>query len=239
MDWAEIIAPEKLDYIMGNPPFVGQAMRTKEQSEDTINIFGKGSPETKLDYVLCWYKKALNIMKQNPNILTAFVSTNSICQGESVPTFWKNMFDAGVEIQFAHTNFAWASESTKSAQVFCVIIGFCASHKPNKKQLYTNNIRNACDHINAYLLPATDLWIASRSKGTTDLPKMEKGSEPTDGGQLFMTKEDADILVSKYPSLAKYVRKFIGGNEVITNKPNEFNRYCLWFVGASPANHKQ
>ena len=174
-------------------------------------------------------------MQINPNILTAFVSTNSICQGESVPTFWKNMFDAGAEIQFAHTNFAWASESTKSAQVYCVIIGFSANHRICKKQLYTNNFRKECEHINAYLLPAIDLWIASRSKSITDIPKMEKGSEPTDGGQLFLSKEEAEMLVSKYPSLSKYIRKFIGGNEVITNKPNEFNRFCLWFVGASPS----
>ena len=232
-DWSEVIAPEKLNYIMGNPPFVGQAMKTKEQSEETAMIFGKGSPETKLDYVLCWYRKALLIMQQNTNITSAFVSTNSICQGESVPTFWKNMVDAGAEIQFAHTNFAWASESSKSAQVYCVIVGFSAMHRTSKKQLYTNNVRKECEHINAYLTPASDIWIASRSKND-ELPKMEKGSEPTDGGQLFLTKEEAETLVAKYPQLAKYIRKFIGGNEVIANKPNEFSRFCLWFVGATP-----
>lgn len=233
MDWAEVIAPDRLNYIMGNPPFVGQAMKTKEQSEETAMIFGKGSPETKLDYVLCWYRKALLIMQQNTNITSAFVSTNSICQGESVPTFWKNMVDAGAEIQFAHTNFAWASESSKSAQVYCVIVGFSAMHRTSKKQLYTNNVRKECEHINAYLTPASDIWIASRSKND-ELPKMEKGSEPTDGGQLFLTKEEAETLVAKYPQLAKYIRKFIGGNEVIANKPNEFSRFCLWFVEATP-----
>ena len=234
IDWSEIIAPERLNYIMGNPPFVGQAMKTKEQSEETVLIFGKGSPETKLDYVLCWYKKALLIMQQNINIISAFVSTNSICQGESVPTFWKNMVDAGAEIQFAHTNFAWASESSKSAQVYCVIVGFSANHRTSKKQLYTNNVRKECEHINAYLIPASDIWIASRSKND-ELPKMEKGSEPTDGGQLFLNKEEAERLITKYPQLAKYIRKFIGGNEVITNKTNEFSRFCFWFVDAIPS----
>lgn len=137
-DWNDVIPNGELNYIMGNPPFVGQQLRTKEQSEDMINIFGKGSPETKLDYVLCWYKKAVKYIN-NQDIKVALVSTNSICQGESVPTFWKKFIEEdNVEIQFAYTSFEWKSEASEKAMVYCVVIGFSNKHIALSKKIFSN-----------------------------------------------------------------------------------------------------
>ena len=238
VDWESVVSKSKLNYIMGNPPFVGQALRTKEQSKDVVDVFGKGSPETKLDYVLCWYKKALDLMKCSPQVLCAFVSTNSICQGESVPTFWKKICGEGAEIQFAHTSFAWSSESNHSAMVYCVIVGFTAKSLPAEKKLFTNGQCKLVSHINGYLLAAPDVWIASRTNNKPDwLPKIEKGSEPSDGGHLFLTPEEAIYISQKYPNINKYIRKFTGGNEVINNRPGEVTRYCLWFLHGNPADY--
>lgn len=238
VDWESVVPKGKLNYIMGNPPFIGQALRTKEQSKDVVDVFGKGSPETKLDYVLCWYKKALDLMKCSPQVHCAFVSTNSICQGESVPTFWKKICSEGAEIQFAHTSFAWSSESNRSAMVYCVIVGFAAKSLPVEKKLFTNGQCKLVSHINGYLLAAPDVWIASRTNNKPNwLPKIEKGSEPSDGGHLFLTPEEAGSLSQKYPSMVKYIRKFTGGNEVINSKPGEVSRYCLWFLHGNPADY--
>ena len=238
IDWETVVPKEKLNYIMGNPPFVGQALRTSEQSDDVVRIFGQGSSETKLDYVICWYKKAMNIMKLNAKIHSAFVSTNSICQGESVPTFWKNLCNDGAEIQFAHTNFLWQSESTNSAGVYCVIVGFTASSIKSEKFLFDNKRFIKTKHINAYLYPAPDIWIESRTKFKNEnLPKITKGSEPTDGGNLFLSPDEAKTLKEKYPKLSKYIREFIGGDEAIKNKPNVITKYCLWFENGNPADY--
>lgn len=238
MRWDDVVPVDKLSYIMGNPPFVGQALRNRQQSTDMMQVFGKGSPETKLDYVICWYKKALDLMKENPCIESAFVSTNSICQGESVPTFWKHMITHGAEIQFAHTSFPWTSESNSTAGVYCVIVGFSAIKTGKTKRLYTNGRLKNVNYINGYLLDAPDIWIMSRTNNRpAGLPKIEKGSEPTDGGELFLTNEEAREFVKKYPTLEKYVRKFIGGNEITNNKPGYYSRYCLWFDGGCPTDY--
>lgn len=238
VDWNDVVPANELNYIMGNPPFVGQAIRSTEQSEDMVEIFGKGNSETKLDYVICWYRKALTIMKINEKIISAFVSTNSICQGESVPTFWKNMISEGVEIQFAYTSFPWTSESNSTAGVYCVIVGFSAVKIDCMKRLYFRDNVQYVKYINAYLIAAPDIWIMSRTNNRPKgFPKIEKGSEPTDGGELFLKPEQAEILISKYPELKKYVRKFIGGNEVVSNKCGEYSRYCLWFENANPSDY--
>ena len=237
LDWNEVVPKEKLSYIMGNPPFVGQQLRKKEQSDDMAFIFGKGSPETKLDYVLCWYKKAITLMKsiQYHPIKAAFVSTNSICQGESVPTFWKNMFDEGLDIGFARTSFSWKNESTDSATVVCIVIGFSYGPYNHQKTIYTESGSKKANHINAYLIDAGDIWITSRKNiPQPGFPKMIKGSEPSDGGDLFLSSEKADELLSLYPGLKEYIKPFVGGDEFLNSKPNTFSRYCFWFEGGNP-----
>ena len=238
IDWNDVIPKEELNYIMGNPPFVGQQLRTKEQSEDMINIFGKGSPETKLDYVLCWYKKAVKYMNSE-DIKVAFVSTSSICQGESVPTFWKKFVEEdNVEIQFAYTSFEWKSEASEKAMVYCVIIGFSNKHIPLSKKIFSNGQEKKVDFINAYLISAPNIWIINRSnKNLHDLPKMTKGSEPTDGGNLFIDIEEKKNLELKYPILKKYIKPFIGGTEFLNNKLGEYTRYCLYFKNGNPSDY--
>lgn len=236
LDWNEVVNKNELRYIMGNPPFVGQAMKTKEQAADMQSIFGKGASETKLDYVICWYKCAALYM-QNTNIKAAFVSTNSICQGESVPTFWKNMYEMGIRIFFAHRSFKWSSEASKLAHVYCVIVGF-SYYNQTAKYIFTSGVQRQAKNINAYLLDADDIWLQSRvNKPLNGLPKMTKGSEPTDGGNLFLSIDEKNSLLSKYPVLSKYIKPFIGGKEFTHNKMGEFTRYCLWFKNGNPKDY--
>ena len=238
IEWNDVISNSKCNYIIGNPPFVGQQLKTKEQSEDMAYIFGKGSPETKLDYVLCWYKKAIRFMKDYP-IKAAFVSTSSICQGESVPTFWKNFIDGDkAEIQFAHTSFEWKSEASERAMVYCVIVGFTNRHVNDKKYLFINGQEKRVDFINAYLISAPNIWIVNRSNNNlSNLSKMTKGSEPTDGGNLFLNLDEKLILENKYPILKKYIKPFIGGTEFLNNKIGEFTRFCLYFKDGNPSDY--
>ena len=238
IDWNEVVPKEEVNYIMGNPPFVGQQLRTKEQSDDMISVFGKGSPETKLDYVLCWYKKAIKYIN-NKDIKVAFVSTSSICQGESVPTFWKNFVEKdSAEIQFAHTSFEWKSEASEKAMVYCVIIGFTNKHLPTGKKIYSKGQEKKVNFINAYLISAPNIWIVNRSNNNFyGLPKMTKGSEPTDGGNLFMDAEEKKELELKYPILKQYIKPFIGGTEFLNNKFGKYTRYCLYFKNGNPSDY--
>ncbi|MDE6834668.1 MAG: methylase, partial [Ruminococcus sp.] len=226
-------------YIMGNPPFVGQSLRSPSQSAEMALIFGQGSPETKLDYVLCWYKKALDYINSiNKLIKVAFVSTNSICQGESVPTFWKRMSDNGAEIQFAHNSFIWDSEANQKAHVHCVIVGFSKVNKNSEKILFNGGKVIKTSHINGYLVNAPDIWITNRVNiSSNKRPKMTTGSPPTDDGGLLLTREEKEILETKYPILKKYIKAFIGAREFLHDKTGTFSRYCLWFVNANPADY--
>ena len=242
IDWEDVVPKTELNYIMGNPPFVGQQLRTKEQSADMAEIFGVGTPETKLDYVLCWYKKALDLCNDvgQGKIKAAFVSTNSICQGESVPTFWKRMFDNHIVIGFAHRSFKWESEAAKKAAVFCVIVGFSNYVFKGEKIIFDDIRSLKSDYINAYLHNAPDVWIVSRKnippKGYS---KMIKGSEPTDGrGNLFLDEEEKQKMEKKYPILKKYIRPFVGGDEFLSNTQGYYSRYCFWFDNANPADLK-
>ena len=237
MDWESVVPKDELDYIMGNPPFVGQAKRTKEQSEDMAIVFGAGASETKLDYVICWYKKSLDLVNHaiGRRILVAFVSTNSICQGESVPTFWQNIVANGAEIIFAHRSFKWSSESSNSAAVVCIIVGFTNKGFTKSRYIFDNAKVIKSAHINAYLQDAPDVWITSRSASALkELPKMVKGSEPTDGGNLFLDEQEKERLETKYPELKKYIRPFVGGDEFLSNVQGIYSRYCFWFLDGNP-----
>ena len=236
-DWSKIIDKSSPLYIMGNPPFRGQSVRVKEQSEEMSLIWGKGEVETKLDYVICWYKKAADLMK-GTKIKAAFVSTNSICQGESVPTFWKKMIDSGTVINFAYKPFVWTSEATDKAVVHCVIVGFSIGETGETKYIFDELGRHEATHINPYLYDAPDIWITNRiNKPRNGLPKMTTGSPPTDDGGLLMTADKKTQLEGKYPILARYIRPFIGAREFLHDKVGEFSRYCLWFKDGNPADY--
>lgn len=236
IDWETVVPKEKLCYIMGNPPFVGYSLQTKEQKEDILAIYvdEKGKPYKtagKIDYVSGWYFKAAQLM-QGTNIRTAFVSTNSITQGEQVAGVWKPLYDRfHVHIDFAHRTFIWDSEASLKAHVHCVIVGFSIALNTKKRILYSSDRFQIVDNINPYLVDAPDIFVESRNKPICDIPEMVYGNKPTDGGFLFLTKEEKEEAIKNEPYVDKYIRKMYGATEYINNK----ERYCLWLVGASPA----
>ena len=223
------------DYIIGNPPFVGHQNRSKAQQEDFelvcrgINNYGK------LDYVCAWYIKAVQIMK-GTNIRAAFVSTNSITQGESVAILWKPLFERGMTINFAVPNFQWTSESTDTATVHCDIIGFSMFEPQNeKKYLYNSLGKTEAKHINGYLIDAPDVFIQARGPMlTAGLPAMTKGSQPTDGGNFFLSEAQREELLKNHPEAKPLIRQFVGAEEFINNK----HRYCLWLRGIAPTEYR-
>ena len=238
IDWSKVVRTEELNFIMGNPPFIGQSVRTREQSDDMAFIWGKGEIETKLDYVICWYKKAMDYIKGTA-VKVAFVSTNSICQGESVPTFWRKMMeDYGAVINFAYKPFVWSSEAVEEAVVHCVIVGFTSFESGEAKFIYDQNSSTEATHINPYLYDAPDMWITNRmNQPRNGISKMTTGSLPTDDGGLLMTSDEKIQLEAKYPVLSKYIRPFIGAREFLHDKVGEFSRYCLWFKDGNPSDY--
>ena len=194
-DWESVVPKHKLNYIMGNPPFVGYSLQSKEQKEDILSIYidEKGKPYKtagKIDYVSGWYFKAAQLI-QGTNIRTAFVSTNSITQGEQVAGVWKPLYDRfGIHIDFAHRTFRWDSEASLKAHVHCVIVGFSSVPNPAPRVLYSSDRAQMAEKINAYLMDAPNIFIESRNKPLCAVPDMLKGSSPVDGGNLLLTKED-------------------------------------------------
>ncbi len=234
MDWKEVLPPSDEVKILGNPPFVGYTYQTKEQKEDIQNIFvdEKGKPYKaigKLDYVSCWYFKAAEYM-QGTNIEAAFVSTNSITQGEQASTVWQPIMERfGIHINFAWRTFKWSSESKDQAAVHCVIIGF-SQKEAAEKFLYDDGVRAAAENINSYLMNAPTLFVTSRTTPLCHVPKMISGNRPADGGNLIIEAKDYEDFIKKEPDAKKYIKKFAMGREYINNLP----RYCLWLVDAEP-----
>ena len=234
----------KYDYIMGNPPFVGHQWRSKNQQADMDLVYADFDGNYgKLDYVCAWYKKAADLM-QKTKITCAFVSTNSICQGESVATMWKPLFEKfSLSINFAYKTFRWDSESTQKAHVHCVIIGFsCHTDSENLRFSNEKRIFNSdgteivVKNINGYLLDAPNVFIQNRGKSLNPThPQMSKGSQPTDGGNLILSESERDELIKKYPAAEKLIKQFMGAEEFINNK----KRYCLWLKDISPSEYRK
>lgn len=233
INWENVILKNELNYIMGNPPFVGARLMSQAQKDDMILVFGdKWKNVGNLDYVSCWYKKATDYM-QGTNICTALVSTNSITQGEQVPILWKPLFEQGIHIDFAHRTFRWDSEASIKAHVHCVIVGFSYTNKP--KRLYSSERMQYVNNINAYLIDAPDVFISSRKTPIQNVPKMDFGSMPNDGGALCdYSDEDKNAIVKEYPASKKFFKKFLGATEFLHNK----TRWCLWLKNISPADIK-
>ncbi len=236
IDWEDVVPKSELNYIMGNPPFVGYSLQSKEQKNDILSIYvdENGKPYKtagKIDYVSGWYFKAAQLMV-GTSIRTAFVSTNSITQGEQVAGVWKPLYDRfGIHIDFAHRTFRWDSEASLKAHVHCVIIGFSVAENTADKRLFDNGVEKNVKNINAYLIDAIDVFIESKSKPICDVPKMTTGNRPADGGNLIIEAEDYNDFIKKEPNAVKYIKKLTGAAEYINNK----DRYCLWLVGISPA----
>ncbi len=228
IDWNEVVPAAELNYIMGNPPFVGNNYMNESQRADLAPFFPKNKT---LDYVCCWYIKAASFIVDT-NIRCALVSTNSITQGEQVPLLWKELFNNyGIHIDFAHRTFRWDSEASIKAHVHCVIVGFSSFNNKISKILYDSDKTREATNINAYLMDAPDVFIDSRSKPLCKVPVMRKVNQPTDGGNLIIEKDDYAGFINQEPGAYKYIRRLIGAREFLNNIP----RYCLWLVDITPA----
>ena len=236
MDWNEVVPAEELSYIMGNPPFVGHQWRSSSQVEDMDLVFEGFGNYGKLDYVCSWYKKSADYML-GTQIKAALVSTNSIVQGESVATMWKPLFEKyPLEIIFAHRTFRWDSEAHIKAHVHCVIVAFCLYKFTGQKMLFDNNLSSNVDTINGYLLGAPNIFIENRGNVLdSSLPKMTKGSQPTDGGNLILSEAERAEIVTNYPQCESFIKRFISADDYINNK----KRYCLWLKGVSPTAYRK
>ena len=231
VDWESVVPKQKLSYIMGNPPFIGASMMTKEQKAEAVAIFGKGKRVNSIDYVGAWYHKAARYI-QGTNIAVAFVSTNSITQGEQVAPLWEKLFNEfGVHIDFAHRTFKWNSEAKEKAAVHCVIIGFSTRTNTTPKYIFTSNIKTVASNINPYLIDAPTVFVSSRGSALCDVPRMTAGNKPSDGGNLVLSEEERNDLLAKDPSMSVCIRRYVGSRDYINN---DEIRYCLWLKDVSP-----
>lgn len=235
IDWESVVAKDKLSYIIGNPPFVGARLMSETQKEDVIRIFGaKWKNVGNLDYVSCWYKKATDMMRQNKDVLTALVSTNSVSQGEQVANLWGGLMGDGLQIHFAHRTFQWDSEASVKAHVHCVIIGF-GYKEPMQRVIFEGERKIVAKNINAYLVDAENEFIEARKKPLCNVPEVVFGNMPNDGGYLSnFTTEEKDSILNKYPQSESMFRKLLGATEFLNNK----ERWCLWLQGIPPAAYK-
>ena len=231
IDWESLVPKNELHYILGNPPFVGARLMSRDQKDDVLDVFGaKWKNAGNLDYVSCWYKKAADLMK-GTHIRTALVSTNSVSQGESVAILWKPLFEDGLHIDFAHRTFRWDSEASIKAHVHCVIIGFSVAPSTKAKVIYAGDRPLVVDNINAYLIDAPSVFIESIKKPICNVPPVVFGNMPNDGGFLSdYSQEMRDEIVKQYPESSVAFKRFVGATEFINNK----TRWCLWLKGVSP-----
>jgi hypothetical protein len=232
------------DYILGNPPFVGSKKRSEAQREDVKNIFKGWNNAGNLDYVACWYKKASDLIKDSKTTRCAFVSTNSITQGEEVATLWRPLFDEGIRIDFAWKTFKWTSESEHQAAVHCVIVGFSChtdsilltqnqdkNHCDNKKIFNADGTVTAAKNINGYLADADNVFLERRQKPLCNVPEIIMGPMSISGNNLILTEEERENILRKEPESEKWIKRFSMGREFIDGT----KRYCLWLKDISPA----
>ncbi|MEE0466462.1 DNA methyltransferase, partial [Holdemanella sp.] len=215
IDWNEVVPVERLSYIMGNPPFVGYSYQSESQKKDIENVYvdenGKStSTAGKIDYVAAWYFKAAKLM-EGSEVRTAFVSTNSITQGEQVSYVWTELYKQfDIHIDFAHRTFVWGSEAKLKAAVHCVIIGFSTSMSKGKCRLYDNGAVEETVQISPYLIDAPITFINSRTNPLCNVPKITNGNKPVDGGYLFLSPDEKDELIQNEPESKKFVRRVYG-----------------------------
>lgn len=240
LDWSAVVPKEKLDYILGNPPFIGKQLRNKEQNSDMDSVFnGKIKNYGVIDYVTSWYIKASDFIRET-DIKCAFVSTNSITQGEQVGILWEYLLSKGIKIHFAHRTFKWSNEAKGNAAVYCVIIGF-GNFDIEKKYIYDypdikgEPVEIEAKNINPYLINQKDIIILSRNKPICNVPEIIFGSKPVDDGQLIFSDEEKIEFIKKEPEAEKFIKLLISAKEYLNNE----NRWCLWLVDANPSELKK
>ncbi|GGH48246.1 methylase [Mangrovimonas yunxiaonensis] len=238
-EWTEIIPKSELSYILGNPPFYGSKNQNKEQKEDMKNVFGSLKGSGVLDYVTAWYLRAAQLI-QSSKIECAFVSTNSITQGEQVAVLWNELLNRySIKINFAHRTFNWKNEAKGNAAVHVVIIGFAIFDKKPKRLFEYSDIKGEphevkAKNINPYLVDASNSVAISRSKPLCSVQEVIRGSETTDSGNFMLSEEEKNELLKNYPQSESFVRTFQGGGDIINNR----KRYCLWLRDVSPAAYR-
>ena len=231
MDWNTVCSKYQLTYIIGNPPFLGARVMSAEQKTDMLSVFGKDWHNVgNLDYVSGWYLKAAEII-YNTNIKVAFVSTNSITQGEQVAALWKNLIAKyQIHIDFAFRTFKWESKSKDTAGVHVIIIAFSFSQNYNHKFIVENETKNIVTTINPYLIEAPTIFIDSRIHPICQVPEIGIGNKPIDGGNYLFKENEMQEFIKKEPASAKYFHPWFGSDEFIKGK----KRFCLWLGEANP-----
>ncbi|MBW3569058.1 N-6 DNA methylase [Candidatus Parcubacteria bacterium] len=233
-DWHELVKPSQLDYLFGNPPFSGGKQMNQDQRDQIVELFPKGSGAGVLDFVAGWYVKAIDYIKDT-QIKVAFVSTNSITQGEQVSILWQYLLDKGAKINFAHRTFRWNNEASGKAAVYCVIIGFWLKNEIDKT-LYDYAEVNGEPHgtivknLNPYLIDGPNVIIKKRTNPMCNVPKMQFGNMPLDGGYLLLTTKEKSAFIESEPLAKDYIKKFIGAKEFL----NRQTKWCLWLIGTTP-----
>ncbi len=231
IDWNSVVPKEELTYIVGNPPFVGARNMRKDQKEGLLHVMEGFKKSGNLDYVAGWFKKAADMMK-GTTIRSAFVSTNSIVQGEQPAILLKPLFEHGLIINFAWLSFVWDSEAPTKAHVHCVIIGF--SYQKSKRYFLYGKEKIQVSHINGYLMEGEDIFIESEKVPLCDVPKIGVGNKPIDGGNYLFTEQEMNEFIQKEPKSKQFFHPWYGAYEFINNDP----RYCLWLGNCSPSELK-
>jgi hypothetical protein len=240
IDWATIVNPNELSFILGNPPFVGKQQQNLEQKADMERVMSGVQGAGVLDFVTAWYVKAAQLCPIN-EIRCAFVSTNSIAQGEQVGILWGELFGKyKMKIQFAHRTFAWSNEAKGNAAVHCVIIGFGTQNIDNKRIFDYENVKSEpverkVKNINPYLAEGNDVFLSSRSKPLANVPEMVYGSKPTDGGHLLLTDNDKINFLKQEPLAVAWIKPFVSAHEFL----NQEKRWCLWLKNIAPQELKK
>lgn len=233
LDWEAVLPASECSFVIGNPPFIGYSSMSKSQGEDMALVFENMRGHGQLDYVAAWYRKAVDYM-EGTSVRAAFVSTNSICQGQQVTPLWRPLFARGVEIDFAHQSFVWGNEANTQAHVHVVIIGFSFTRAPFKRlfKYQRNTLMEVveAEFINGYLVDAPPVFIDKRSKPICDVPEMSAGGKPTEGGNLLLWEHEKNDLLLAEPELLRFVRPFSMGEDFIKGK----KRFCLWLPEINP-----
>ena len=222
IDWETVCPKNEGDeiYILGNPPYLGSRRQDEVQKEDLKLIFNDEFKS--IDYIAAWFLKGSNFIKEK-NSKCAFVSTNSICQGEQVSMIWKKVLNENVEIAFAHKDFKWSNNAKSNAAVIVIIVGL-QNKSNNKKFIFHNGFRTCVNDVNPYLVNGKTIYVTSRQKPISNFPEMNFGNMPADGGKLLFTSEEKDEFNSSEPKSYVYFKKILSAHEFINGK----ERWCLW-----------
>jgi hypothetical protein len=236
LDWSEVLPAERCSYLLGNPPFIGAKFMDDAQREDSRLVFEGIDNSGLLDFVAAWYVKATRYVKSETNCRCAFVSTNSITQGEQVGVLWGWMLSQGIRIQFAHRTFNWSNEARGKAAVHCVIVGFGLQDLSHKTIYEYEDIKGTplavpAKNINPYLVDATDVVLPRRKTPICDVPEIGIGNKPIDGGNYLFSAEERDAFIFMEPKSEKWFRRWLGSDEFL----NGYERWCLWLGYCSPS----